>query len=231
MAQPINLADVVAGILARIDPIHKALRVSIRPVDTTGGGAYKIALVSGVMTAGLAAGSPIVAFRWTAPSINALIRGVRFTAATDATAFAQGATIIDLIRATNFTVQDTGGAVISLAGKSQAKSTRFNASQIQIAASAVGNIAVAASVTLTAGTRTLDNNAMAALVGSVGAVPANFVTAQPGALYAPTEAGLNPLELQANEGLVIRATVPITGTWRFAVEIDWDEVDPTKYLA
>ena len=25
-------------------------------------------------------------------------------------------------------------------------------------------------------------------------------------------------------------TVPITGTWKFGVEVDWDEVDPARYF-
>jgi hypothetical protein len=217
-------------IQAQVDPTHNALRVSLRPAEKGVNGAYKIALVSGIMAAGLAAGSPIVACRWSARNVNALIRYVRLTAGTDGTAFAQGSTIFDMIRATGFTVQDTGGAVISLAGKSQALSTRFGPSQVQIAASATGDIAIANTATLVAGTRTLDSNAMAALVGSVGAVPANFPVMPPGPLWQPSEAGLEPLELTLNEGFIIRATVPITGTWKFAFEMAYDEIDPARFF-
>lgn len=212
------------------EPTHSASRVSIRPIDKGAFGSYKVALVSGVMAAGLAAASPVYAFRWGAASVNALIRRVRLLAGTDATAFAQGSTIFDLIRATGFTVQDTGGATISIAGKSGALSTRFPASQIQIAASAVGNIAIANTGTLTAGTRTLDNNAMAVIVGSVGAVPANFPIPNGAGNLWDHAAGEEPLELQVNEGFVIRATVPATGTWKFGVEVVYDEVDPARYF-
>jgi len=214
----------------QIDPGHHAARVSIRPSDPGVYGEYSFAVNSGVMAAGLAANAPVFAFRWATNSIFALIKNVRFTAATDGTAFAQGSVIIDLIRATGFTVQDTGGASISLAGKSQALSTRMGASQIQIAASATGQIAVANTATLTAGTRVLDNNAMGILVSSVGAVPANFVSMQPGLLFDRLDPRKNPLELAMNEGFVIRATVPATGTWKFGVEVDWDEVDPARYF-
>lgn len=218
------------NVQAQVDKTHAAARVSLRPLEKGVYGSYKIALVSGVMAAGLAAGSPIFAFRWPSAAVNALIRNVRLTSGTDTTAFAQGSTIFDMIRATGFTVQDTGGASISFAGKSHALSTRFAPSQIQIAASATGPIAIANTATLTAGTRTLDSNAMAALLGSVGAVPANYPTQAPGPLWAPTEAGLEPLELISNEGFVIRATVPATGTWKFGVEVHWDEVDPARYF-
>jgi hypothetical protein len=214
----------------QIDPQHHAARVSVRPADPGVFGQYSIALASGVMAAGLAAGAPIFAFRWATNAIIALIKRVRFTAGTDGTAFAQGSVIIDLIRATGFTVQDTGGATISLAGKSQVIAQRMGASQIQIAASATGQIAVANTATLTAGTRTLDNNAMGILVSSVGAVPANYVTPLPGLLLDRSHIGDNPLELVQSEGFVIRATVPATGTWKFGVEVDWDEVDPARYF-
>lgn len=214
----------------QVDPGHKAARVSIRPPEVGIGGSYSIALASGVMAAGLAAGSPIFAFRWSAAGFIAIVRKVRFTAGTDGTAFAQGSVIIDLIRAYNFTVQDTGGATLTVAGKSGARSLRFNPSQIQIAASATGNIAVANTATLTAGTRTLDNNPMGVLIGSVGAVPANFPTTQPGLLFDGTDPRKADLELGLSEGFVIRATVPATGTWKFGVEVDWDEVDPARYF-
>lgn len=221
---------VFENVQAQVDKTHAGLRTSIRPIEKGVGGSYSVALVSGVMAAGLAAGAPIFAFRWTSASLNALIKRVRLTAGTDATAFAQGSAIFDLIRAQGFTAQDTGGAVISIAGKSGARSTRYPASQIQIAASATGNIAVAGTATLTAGTRTLDNNPLSVLVGSVGAVPANFPLSSNGLLIDPSEAGHEPLECQASEGFVIRATVPGTGTWKFGVEVEYDEIDPARYF-
>jgi hypothetical protein len=214
----------------QVDLTHQAARVSLRPPEVGVYGSYSIALVSGVMAAGLAAGSPIFAFRWSSSSVLGIVRRVRITGGTDATAFAQGSTIFDLIRATAFTIQDTGGAVISLAGKSQARATRFAASQIQIPATATGNIAIANTGTLTAGTRTLDSNPLSILIGSAGAVPANFPVPQPGLLWDESTPNKQPLELMQSEGFVIRATVPATGTWKFGVEVDWDEVDPARYF-
>lgn len=213
----------------QVEKTHAAARVSLRPIEKGVYGAYSVALISGVMAAGLAGASPIYAFRWSSPSVNALLRRLRISAGTDVTAFTQGAAIFDVIRAQGFTVQDTGGASISLAGKSGAKSTRFPASQIQIAGTATGNIAIAGTATLTAGTRVLDTNAFAALVGSCGAAPANFPVNGVVDLYLAAP-GDEPQEFQQNEGFVIRATVPATGTWRFAVVADYDEVDPVRYF-
>jgi hypothetical protein len=36
--------------------------------------------------------------------------------------------------------------------------------------------------------------------------------------------GEHPLILAQNEGIVIQATVPATGTWQFGVKIDWTEI-------
>ena len=219
------------GVEAQVDPSHRALRVSLRPSEVGVLGSYSQAFASGIMAAGLAAGAPIFAMRWSSATAIALVRRVRLTADTDATAFAQGSTLFDLIKATGFTVQDTGGAAISLAGKSGARSSRYPASQIQIAASATGNFAVANTATLTAGTRTLDSNPLGTIVGGAGANPAiSLLGTTPGYLIDPTEAARQPLELWNNEGFVIRATVPATGTWKFGVEVDWDEVDPARYF-
>jgi hypothetical protein len=221
-----------AAVEAQVDPTHKAARVSLRPIEPGVLGSYQAAFVSGLMAAGLAAGSPIFAFRWTTAGLICIPRRVRLVAMTDATAFAPGSSIFDLIRASSFSAQYTGGAVVNLLGKSNVKATRMGASQQQINNLAIGNIAVASTATLVAGAPapTLDNNAMSILLGSVGAFPLAWLTPHIGYLIDPTEAVRTPLELMLNEGFVIRATVPITGTWKFGVEVDWDEVDPAVWL-
>jgi hypothetical protein len=218
--------------LLQIDPTNGADRSSLRPPEKGVGGAYQIALASGIVAAGLAAGSVIFAFRWTVSALNALIRRVRITAGTDATAFAQGSTIFDMVKVSSFPAQYTGGATITLKGKDQILSSRFAASQQQIDGVAVGNIAIANTAALAAGSPApvLDTNAMGILVGSVGAVPANYPVPPPGLLFDPTEAAREPLELFLREGFVIRATVPATGTWKFGIEVGYDEIDPARYF-
>jgi hypothetical protein len=221
-----------ADVEAQVDTTHKALRVSIRPIEVGLLGSYSVGLASGVMAAGLAAGSVIAAFKWATAGIICRVSRVRLTANTDATAFAQGSTIFDLIRAQALPAQYTGGQTLSLLTKSQARATRFSSSSQQIAASAVGNIAVAGTATLVAGTPapTLDNNPLHVVVGGAGANPSIALVPAPGLLIDPTEAGRQALELLNGEGFAIRATVPATGTWKFGVEIDWDEIDHARYL-
>lgn len=225
-------AGVTGSVEAQVDRTHGALRTSLRPAEVGVLGSYAQSFNSGVMAAGLAAGAPIFTMRWTSQQVWALVKRVRLTADTDGTAFAQGSTIFDLIRATGFTVQDTAGVALTMAGKSGAKSTRYAPSQIQIAASATGNFAIANTATLTAGTRTLDSNPLHIIVGGAGANPSiSLVGTTGGLLIDPTETARQPLELQNNEGFVIRATVPGTGTWKFGVEVEWDEIDPARYFA
>src|SRR6266516_3486500 len=210
------------------DPGNHASRISLRPAEFGKYGSYSQAFNSGVMAAGLAAGSVIFAWQWLQKGLLCIPKRGRLTAGTDATAFAQGSTIFDILRAQSITAQYTGGATLNLLGKSGALGTRFAPSLQNVNNSAVGSVAVASTATLVAGTPapTFDNNAMGILVGSVGAVPLVYPVQQPGYLIDPSEAGRQPLELQVNEGFVIRATVPITGTWKFGVEVGWDEVDP-----
>ena len=217
MPQPVVLkgnANVQAT--QEVDPTNSAARISIRPVEVGAYGSYSVAVVSGAMAAGLAGAAPILAFRFpgTTPPF-ALGRRVTISAATDATAFVQGSVIFDLITARAFTVQDTGGAAVTMASKSQTRRGTMAAPTALIQASSTA--------TLTAGTRTLDGNPIGAVIGSVGAAPAVVICAET-YLLDPAESGRYPLVLSANEGFVVRATVPATGTWKFALAIDWDEV-------
>lgn len=223
---------VYEGVPWQIDPRQQAARVSIRPSEVGVFGSFSQGFVSGVMAAGLAAGAVIFSWRWAVANSNCLVKRVRITGGTDSTAFAQGSTIFDLIRATALPAQYTGGATISLVGKSGARSTRFAPSQQQVVNSAVGVVAVANTAALAAGTPApvFDSFPMSVIVGSVGAVPLCSPVPQPGYLIDPTDTTRQPLELQNSEGFVIRATVPITGTWKFGVEVDWDEIDPARYF-
>lgn len=214
----------------QVDRTHGSARISIRPKEVGAFGSYSLALQSGVMAAGLAAASPIFEFRWSSQSVIALITRVCISAVNDGTAFAATNTscLFDLIRATGFTVCDaTGSATVTLTGKSNARATRFAASQIQQAGTT--NIVVSSTGALSAGTKTLDANALGEIAGTGGASGSAIVLL--GRLWDPLEAGKGPIELGLNEGIVVRATVAATGTWRFTIDLDWDEVDPARYLA
>jgi hypothetical protein len=226
-----------SAVEAQVDPTHRAGRVSLRPIETGVYGSYSQAFVSGVMAAGLAAGSVIFAWQALTQGIFQRITRLRLTAGMDTTAFAQGSSIFTLTKAPSLPAQYTGGAVLNLASKDGARRSMMGNSQQGITNTATGAIAVAGTATLTAGTPapTLDNNPMSALVGSFGAITTSGAVAErlvppPGFLIDPSETARQPLDLYKGEGFVIKATVPATGTWKFAVEVDWDEIDAMRYL-
>jgi hypothetical protein len=223
-------SGIYADLEAQVDPTHRALRTSLRPHEVGVYGSYSMAAQSGVMAAGLAAASPIFEFRWSAPGVWALVKRVGFSAVNDGAAFAATSTscFFDLIRATAFTVTDaTGSNNIVFSGKTGVRSTRMAPSQIQ--QTTTSNIVIANTGILSAGTKTLDGSALSELTGT-GLGAGTAIVAPGGHLWNPVETGKQPLELALNEGLVIRATVAATGTWRFAVEVDWDEIDPARYF-
>ena len=68
------------------------------------------------------------------------------------------------------------------------------------------------------------------LVGTfnLGGQAAVFTTVMPGTfLWQRNTSDEYPLLFEQNEGFVIRATVPATGTWQFSINVEWAEVDPT----
>ncbi len=218
MAQPITLVG-PTFIPIQVDPAHGAARVSIRPQEVDG--AYSVGSLSGIMAAGLAGASPVVCFRW-AP-VNgkslALVSKVRFTAGNLGTAFAAGGVTIALFIARAFTVIDTGGGALTTSGNNMRRRSSFPPSQLP-----AGQIVVSATATLTAGTRTLDANPIGALATSVPGTAGSITAPMPGMLFNNNETGKYPIVLQPNEGLIIQATVPATGTWTFAWDMDWVEV-------
>jgi hypothetical protein len=76
--------------------------------------------------------------------------------------------------------------------------------------------------TLTAGTRTLDAQPFGARHFGVSTAT-NTVHLSTADLWNPYPTTY-PLVLTASEGIVIRATVPATGTWQGIVSVDWREV-------
>jgi len=189
-----------------------AARIALRPVDVGVLGSYSVSVKSGIMAAGLGAAAPILAFRGVAPI--SLIKRVRFIAQGLGTGFTAGATVFDMFVARAFTVQDTGGAAVTL--------TTNNAKLRTSHATCSALIQASATATLTAGTRTLDANPLRTLLGDVPVTA--FVQTQADDLMFDLKPGDWPLVAAASEGFVLQATVPATGTWTWAAMIDWDEL-------
>lgn len=187
----------------------------IIPVTAGLTGSYSKGLVSGTMAAGLAANAPVYSFRYGGTGY-AVIKRITMSAGNQGTGFAAGVANFSMFAARAFTASDTGGSAATLTGNNGKLKTVF-------ATTAVSDIRISSTATLTAGTRTLDTDPLAAIMVGVP-VTANATVLPVGSvLTEPKNAGDYPLVLATNEGFVIQATVPATGTWSFSVFVEWDE--------
>ena len=204
-----------SGVISEVESTSRASRVTTRPIDVGALGAYALNSTTGTMVAGLAAGSPVYSFRWSDSSGKvALIRTIRLSMSS-VTAMVVGLGFFDVVAARSWTASDSGGNLISLAGNNNKRRTSFGSSLAEIRQSSTA--------ALTAGTRTLDGNAIAGIRFGTTAV-ANTVFLQTNPVWTPDFDGEWPLVLGQNEGFVIRATVPGTGTWNMDVSLEWSEV-------
>jgi hypothetical protein len=180
-------------------------------------GAFKSGLVSGTMAAGLAAGSEVFQLRWTSATFYCLVRSVKLSATVAGTAFAAGAPQFNLHIARSWTVDGSGGNAATLTGNSLKARTDFNTS-------VMGAIRVASTAALVVGTKTNDASAISSVFGVTGTATTGQIVAPDTALYNRVTPDEYPVLLESNEGLVIKATVPATGTWSLAVSVEWSEV-------
>jgi hypothetical protein len=187
-------------------------------------GSYAVDVVSGTMAAGLAAASPVFSCRWgDATGKLMVLRQLALEMNSLGTGFTAGLGLFEVVKATGFTVADTGGtAVTPAAGKAKRRTTNAD--------SAITDLRQASTATLTAGTRTLDAQPFASIRAQID-VTANkvFVPALGGnphaLLFEAYQVKDLPLVLAQDEGFIIRATVPATGTWEFRVLMEWQEVN------
>jgi len=205
-----------SGTVAEVEQGTRALRTVLRPNDYGSLGIYSIAQASGVMSAGLTANSPIFSFRWTDATRFCLLRRVLFSAGAIA-AFTAGVANFQLFAARSFTASDTNGTAITPTG---------NVGKLRTASmgtSLVGDVRIASNTTLGVGTRTLDANPLGSI--SVGVLAtAGQPLVNPGSVLFDTQPGEHPDVMAQNEGWVIQANVPATGTWTFSVWAIWEEL-------
>jgi hypothetical protein len=215
-----GVSAVLAGVGAEA---AKGFHVSAKPVDAGALGHYKYGGFTGILPAALAANSEIFQFRWVDATRIALILKVKISAVVSTTFFAAGVPVqIDLVKATGWTGQGTLGTSVAPAALLKAR-TSMGSSLV-----GSGDIRIATTAALGAGTKTLETLSMAALVapGPITASLNGQIIAPGTILWEPDLGdGEHPLALVANEGFVIRSVaVPGTGTWTAAVSIQWAEV-------
>lgn len=195
----------------------KAARIVQRHNDYGSFGIYAKAMTSGIMAAGLAAGSPVFSFRYTSASNVALVKRVTLSAGDTATAFTAGVVTFNMFVARSFSSSDTGGTAGTLSGNNG----KLRTSMATIAG--VGDFRISSTATLSAVSRTLDTDPCGAITTSVDATAGRPLVA-PGTMLFQALPGEYPLVCVQNEGFVIQATVPATGTWTFSVGVQWEEI-------
>jgi hypothetical protein len=201
----------------------RAGRFTPRPVDHGSLGAYNYGGFTGILPAALAANSEIFQFRWAHATNLAVVRKIRISASVSTTFFAAGVPVqIDLVKSSAWTVAGTGGTAISPAALLKKRSS-MGSSLV-----ASGDIRIATTAALGAGTKTLETLSLSNLAAA-GPITAslNGTILAPGTLLWQAEVGdgEHPLVLAQNEGFSIRSVaVPVTGTWMAAINVDWAEV-------
>lgn len=167
---------------------------------------------SGVMAAGLAADSEVLQIRWTQATQKLAVLGVIVSAAIDGTAFTAGAANFKLTKATAFTAAGTGGGTTTLTGTNAKLNTA-------IAGQNTPEIRVATTAALGAGTKTLDTTHIGGIRFAAPGTVTHTQLITDVVLFSDAVSAGRPVVLNENEGLIIRATVPATGTWGFSVTV------------
>ncbi|HWB77206.1 MAG TPA: hypothetical protein VG755_19705 [Nannocystaceae bacterium] len=207
-----------AGVpLLEVDAGTSALRIDTHPDDDSALGSFGVSLASGNMAAGLAADAEVFFFRWTHPSIVASIQRVRMWAGGIAE-FTAGRYRFELLLARGWSSHSASGTTASMTGDSGKK--RVGSASSQVAA-----IEIASTAALTAGTKAIDAQGVGSVGGSTrgfGSFAEKLITPSGELFRYGGEA--HAIVLRRNEGLVLTATVPASGTWRFGVDVEWCEL-------
>ena len=206
------------GTVAEVDGAnYRALRTTLRPIDYGAFGAYRLSMLSGTMAAGLAANSEVFQFRWNDATRTCAVTSVIWDGLSgSATAFAAGFGKVDLMVARSWTADGSGGSAATIAGNTQKQRTSMGATLL-------GAARISSTAALTAGTKTLDNQAHGQYSAAFGTATSTQWIPQVDLFHADP-GGESPLVLAQNEGFVVRATVPATGTWQFGVTVVWTEL-------
>ena len=206
------------GTVAEVDGTnYRAMRGTLRPIDYGALGSYRMSLLSGTMAAGLAANSEVFQFRWSDATRICVVTSVIFDGLSgSATAFTAGFAKVDMLVARSWTADGSGGAAAVISGNNAKQRSSMGSTLL-------GAVRAASTAALTAGTKTLDSQAVGQYSAAIGT--GTSVQWMPQFdLFHVDPGGESPLILAQNEGFVIRATVPATGTWQFGATVCWTEV-------
>lgn len=206
------------GTVADVDGTnYRAIRTTLRPIDYGAFGSYRLSQLSGTMAAGLAANSEIFQFRWSDATRLCIVTSVVFDGLSgSATAFTAGFGKVDMVAARSWTADGSGGSAATITGNNQKQRSSMGSTLL-------GAARIASTTNLTVGTKTLDANPIGQYSAAFG-TGTSIQWIPQFDLFHLDPGGESPLILAQNEGFVIRATVPATGTWQFGATVCWTEV-------
>lgn len=205
----------------------KALFVEMRPPAFGSRGYYSVGGTSGAIAATLASGSTVFSMRWTDSTRLCVIRrlnavGVVTSAITTGVRFD-----LQLFVARFFTASDTLQSSITPSSTENKLRTSMGSTLF-----AAGDIRIANTAGITAGTRTLDTNPIGRLLGFSGTAAGTFIYGGIGGyamLLDRTNPNMYPLVLAQNEGIVVTTSAagPATGTFALGFNVEW--IETTAY--
>ena len=185
-------------------------------------GNYCVAVATGDIAAGMAANGELFQFRWTNTTNRGIVYEIGVTGMRASTAFAVGNIDLKATTARAWTAAGTGGTALTLTGDEATLRTDMG--------TALATARVSTTAALGAGTKTLDTQDLG-LITTHSSAGWNGATPLIGSIYLPTTilfkadmvSSESPLILEAEEGFVVRGTVPATGVWNLGVVVKWIE--------
>jgi hypothetical protein len=207
------------GTVTEVDgTTFRALRTTIRPTDYGSLGNYRLSTTVALVVTQAANGT-LFSFRWGDATRLCVIQDIRLQFLQTAAATATIMPSFEVIQARSWTVSDSVGTAVTLTGNSFKKRTSMGTTLI----TDIRKSAVAAG--LTAGTRTLDADAILQM-------PTQQTITTPNAtLYSADldfDSGVaHPLVFAQNEGFIVRGPTVVfgaAGTANLVVDVAWAEV-------
>ena len=205
--------DPITGQPAGVDPLHKAIRVSLKPNESLGWNS--VGAQSGLIT-GVAANGALFSFRNLSANPIVIRRvGVGFLCSTAFTTAQKMDFALIIARA--FSASDSGGTAIALTGNNAKHRTSLGTPTSV-------DMRIATTAALTAGTKTLDTNTIGIVGAWVGAA-ATIINTAPDNLLSHN-AGDYPVVLAQNEGINIQnlTAMGAAGVGSFYLNIEFAEV-------
>lgn len=216
-----SIHDVGGTNFAKVDQAMGAIHVSTWPQQCIG--EYRFGQSTGLMTA-IAANGEIAQFRWSSAARLAVVKFIRVRYAVITGFTAAQELGFDVIGSTAFSVNGTGGTAIA------ASATNLKKRQSYLD-SLVGDLRIATTAALGAGTKTLSNASYGASAAKTLAAAATVQDAAFETTLDMTNSSDGPIVMTQNEGLSIRNSVLMGagGTVRATIEIAWAEFDAALY--